>query len=108
MGRGGHTHLGTRPPVSGGRCPDIWGVARVRTMPSEQLEESSLESRVHVHAILPSGSGSEFIPLSDRILLLVACMPRARVVRACAVGIARRGAQIGRLGGQSKKGTETT
>ena len=49
-------------------------------------------------------SGSEFISLSDRILLLVACRPRARVKRACAVGTARRGAQIGRLGAPCKAG----
>ena len=49
-------------------------------------------------------SGSELISLSDRILLLVACRPRARVIRACAVGIARRGAQIGRLGAPCKAG----
>ena len=49
-------------------------------------------------------SGSEFISLSDRILLLVACRPRARVIRACAVGIARRGARKGRLGTPCKAG----
>ena len=53
-----------------------------------------------LHAILRSRS--ELI--SDRILLLVACRPRARVVRACAVGIARRGAQIGGLGAPCKAG----
>ncbi len=41
-------------------------------------------------------SGSELVSLSDRILLLVACRLRARVIHACDVGIARRGAQIGR------------
>ena len=49
-------------------------------------------------------SGSELVSLSDRILLLVACRPRARVKRACAVGIARRGAQIGRLRAPCKAG----
>jgi hypothetical protein len=49
-------------------------------------------------------SGSELVRLFDRILLLVACRPRARVIRACAVGIARRGAQIGRLGVPCKAG----
>ena len=49
-------------------------------------------------------SDSELISLSDRILLLVACRPRVRVKRACAVGIARRGAQIGRLGAPCKAG----
>ena len=49
-------------------------------------------------------SGSELVPLADQILLLVACMPRVRVKRACAVGIARRGAQIGRLGAPCKAG----
>ena len=49
-------------------------------------------------------SGSELVPLADRILLLVACRPRVRVKRACAVGIARRGAQIGRLGAPCKAG----
>ena len=28
--------LGPTPSVGGGRCPDIQGVARVRTMPSEK------------------------------------------------------------------------
>jgi hypothetical protein len=43
-------------------------------------------------------SGSELVSLalSDRILLLIACRPRARVKRACAVGVARPGARIGR------------
>ena len=49
-----------------------------------------------------SSSGSELISLSDRILLLVACRPRVRVKRACAVGMVRRGAQIGRLGSPCK------
>jgi len=49
-------------------------------------------------------SGSELASLSDRNLLLVACRPRARVIRACAVGIARPGAQIGRLGASCKAG----
>ena len=49
-------------------------------------------------------SGSELVPLADQILLLVACRPRVRVKRACAVGIARRGAQIGRLTAPCKAG----
>ena len=49
-------------------------------------------------------SDSELISLSDRILLLVACRPRVRVTRACAVGMARRGAQIGILGAPCKAG----
>ncbi len=49
-------------------------------------------------------SGSELLSLSDRILLLVACRPRARVKRACAVGMARRGAQTGRRGAPCKAG----
>jgi len=49
-------------------------------------------------------SDSELISLSDRILLLVACRPRVRVTRACAVGTARRGAQIGILGASCKAG----
>ena len=49
-------------------------------------------------------SGSELVPLSDRILLLVACRPRVRGIRACAVGTARRGARIGRLGAPCKAG----
>ena len=49
-------------------------------------------------------SGSELISLSDRILLLVACRPRVRVKRACAVGMARRGAQKGRLGAPCNAG----
>ena len=49
-------------------------------------------------------SGSELLSLSHRILLLVACRPRARVKRACAVGIARRGAQTGRLGSSCEAG----
>ncbi len=88
IGRAGHTRLGTRPSVGGGRCPDIKGVARVCTM--------------NLHAILRSGS--ELVSLSDRILLLVACRPRAHVIRACAVSIARRGAQKGRLGAPCKAG----
>ena len=40
-GRAGHTRLGTRrPSVGGGRCPEIQGVVRVRTMPSEQEESA--------------------------------------------------------------------
>ncbi len=49
-------------------------------------------------------SDSELMSLSDRILLLVACRPGVRVKRACAVGMARRGAQIGRLGAPCKAG----
>ena len=49
-------------------------------------------------------SGSELVSVCDLILHLVACRPRARVIRACAVGIARRGAQIGRLGAPCKAG----
>ncbi len=42
--RAGHARLGARRlSVSGGRCPEMWGVARVRTMPSEQ-EESARNS----------------------------------------------------------------
>jgi hypothetical protein len=50
-GRAGHTRLGTRLSVGGGRCPEIQGVARVRTMPSEQEEcmrDSSLWQRAHM------------------------------------------------------------
>jgi hypothetical protein len=44
IGRAGHTRLGTRRlSVGGGRCPEMQGVARVRTMPSEQ-EESARDS----------------------------------------------------------------
>ena len=44
IGRAGHTRLGARrPSVSGGRCPEMYGVARVRTMPSDQ-EESARDS----------------------------------------------------------------
>ncbi len=55
-------------------------------------------NKKNLNAILRSGS--ELVSLSDRMLLfkLIACRPRARVIRACAVGVARRGAQIGRLG----------
>ena len=49
-------------------------------------------------------SGSELVSLSDRILLMVACRLCARVIHACDVGIARRGAQIGRLGEPCKAG----
>ena len=49
-------------------------------------------------------SDGELISLPIRILLLVACRPRVRVKRACAVGMARRGAQIGRLGAPCKAG----
>ena len=49
-------------------------------------------------------SGSELIWFSVRILLLVACRPRVRVIRACAVGTASRGARIGRLGAPCKAG----
>jgi hypothetical protein len=61
----------------------------------------------NLHAILRSGS--ELISLSDRIILLlvrVACRPRVpqAVKRARAVGIARRGAQIRRLGAPCKAG----
>ncbi len=91
--RAGNTRLGTRSSVGGGRCPDIYDVARVRTMPSEQGESA-----------LDSSSGSELVSLSDRIMLLVACRPRARVVRACAVGVARWGDQMGRLGAPCKAG----
>jgi hypothetical protein len=56
----------------------------------------------NMHATLRSGS--ELISLSDRILLLVACRPRVRVKRACAVGMARRGAQKGRLGAPCNAG----
>ena len=50
-GSAGHTRLGTRLSVGGGRCPEIQGVARVRTMPSEQEEcmrDSSLWQRAHM------------------------------------------------------------
>ena len=59
-------------------------------------------NKKNLRSILPSGS--ELVSLSGRMLLLVACRPRARVIRACAVGIARRGAQIGRLGAPCKAG----
>ena len=57
-------------------------------------------NKKNLHATLRSGS--EPVSLCGRILLLVACRPRVRVERACAVGIARRGAQIGRLGAPCK------
>ena len=46
------------------------------------------------------------VALAGRLLLLVACRSRARVIRACAVavGIAKRGAQIRRLGASCKAG----
>ena len=56
----------------------------------------------NLRAIL--GSDSELISLSDRILLLVACRPRVHVTRACAVGMARRGALKGRLGAPCNAG----
>ena len=59
-------------------------------------------NKKNLHAILRSGS--ELVSLSDRMLLLAACRPRVRVKRACAVGTARRGAQIGRLGEPCKAG----
>ncbi len=59
-------------------------------------------NKKNLHAILRSGS--ELVSLSDHLRLLVACRPRARVIRACAVGIARRGAQIGRRGAPCKAG----
>ena len=59
-------------------------------------------NKKNLHATLRSGS--ELASLPDRILLLIACRPRARVIRACAVGVARRGAQIGRLGAPCKAG----
>ena len=52
IGRTGQTRLGTRLYRSGrGRCPEIWGVARARTMPSEQEEsarDSSLWQRARI------------------------------------------------------------
>ena len=65
----------------------------MRTMPP---------GKKNLRAILRSGS--ELVSLCARILLLVACRPRVRVKRACAVGMARRGAQIGRLGAPCKAG----
>ena len=59
-------------------------------------------NKKNLHAILRSGS--ENVSLSDRMLLLAACRPRVRVKRACAVGMVRRGAQIGRLGSPCKAG----
>ena len=59
-------------------------------------------NKKNLHAILRSGS--ELVSLSDRMLLLAACRPRVRVKRACAVGMVRRGAQIGRLGSPCKAG----
>ncbi len=42
--RAGHTRLGARQlSVGGGRCPEMYGVTRVRTMPSDQ-EESARDS----------------------------------------------------------------
>ena len=49
-------------------------------------------NKKNLHAIFCSGS--ELVSLSDHLRLLVACRPRACVIRTCAVGIARRGAQI--------------
>jgi hypothetical protein len=60
--------------------------------------------RKNVRATLRSGSELVSESFSDQTLLLVACRPRVRVKRACAVGIARRGAQIGRLGAPCKAG----
>ena len=59
-------------------------------------------NKKNLQAILRSGS--ENVSLSDRMLLLAACRPRVRVKRACAVGMVRRGAQIGRLGSPCKAG----
>ena len=59
-------------------------------------------NKKNLHAILRSGS--ELVSLSDRMLLLAACRPRVRVERACAVGMVRWGAQIGRLGSPCKAG----
>ena len=59
-------------------------------------------NKKNLHATLRSGS--ELVSLSDRMLLLAACRPRVRVKRACAVGMVRRGAQIGRLGAPCKAG----
>jgi hypothetical protein len=93
----------------------------VRTMPSEQ-EESARNEFFGALAGAAAASSYHHLQcqwlrrslLSDRILLLIACRPRARVilVRACAVGIARppgakmaaRALAVGRLGAPCKAG----
>jgi hypothetical protein len=94
IGRAGHTRLGTRPSIGGGRWTFWLGHVCARCH----------RNKKHLHAILRSGS--ELVSPSERMLLLAACRPGARVLRACAVGIARRGAQleIGRLGAPCKAG----
>ena len=95
IGRAGHTRLGARQlSVSGGRCPEMYGFWHVCAR--------CHRTKKNLHAILRSGS--ELVSLSDRMLLLAACRPRVRVKRACAVGMVRRGAQIGRLGSPCKAG----
>ena len=54
----------------------------------------------NLHATLRCASG--LVSLSDRIPPPVACRPRVCVKPTCAVGMVRRGAQIGRLGSPCK------
>jgi hypothetical protein len=77
-------------------------IGRWRSLSGLTFPVSLVYARCHrdkknLRAILRSGS--ELVSLSYRILLLIACRPRARVIRACAVGIARPGTRIlvGRL-----------
>ncbi len=99
IGRAGHTRLGTEPGHRSAEARDavpkfrVWHVcARCH------------RNKKNLCAILRSCS--ELVSRSDRILLLIACRPRARVIRAYAVATARRGlgARIGRLGAPCKAG----
>jgi hypothetical protein len=83
-GRAGHMRLGTTPSVGGGRCPDF------KVLGGGTCSARCHRNKKNLHAILPSRSGSELVSLPDRILLLIACRPRARVMRACAVGVGRQ------------------
>ena len=79
-GRAGHTRLGTRLSVGGGRCPEIQGVARVRTMPSEQEEcmrDSSLWQRAHMVLCSDTATG------------------RMQATRSCHTRLCRRHRQTG-------------
>ena len=100
-GYAGHTRLGTTP---GHRSVEV----AVLTFRGWHVCARCHRNKKNLHAVPSLRSGSELVSLPDRILLqillLIACRPRARVIRARAVGIARRGAQIGRLGAPCKAG----
>jgi hypothetical protein len=91
-----------RSYASGNQATGRWRSLSGLTFPVSHVCARCHRNKKNLRSILRSGS--ELVSLSDRMVLLVACRPRARVIRSCAVGVARPGARIGRLGASCKVG----